>query len=818
MPENPACETPLTASAAVPPPPALAGRVLDGEECRAVIAHALDALFVVDAGGGLADVNPAACELVGGTRAQLLGAPVARYFEPVPIPGLPGEPASGWSRDPADGFHPVECVVHCVDGSRRYADVRTRAHFLPGLHLCVARDRTEHKLAVAAIQQADQLCSRLIETTGTGYVILDRSGGVVDANAEYVRLTGLGSLDDLLGRHPHEWTAAGDRGRLAAGFDACWQRGSVRSLEVDFVGPAGGRVPVEINASLLGEGEDARMVSLCRDLTGRLQPQQELPAVLELEYCAILEHADPDRASLILRATVGWPADAVGQSVATTDPAFATGYALHARMPVTFENLDAETRFQAMPGLREAGVVSGLSVSISDEHGQFGLLAAHCKRPRRFTADDTHFLQSVANVLATAGERRRAEETVRRAQLGAVQANNAKIDFLSRMSHELRTPLNAILGFSQLLEIERLNGGQRESVEQITRAGRHLLELVNEVLDISRIDSGNIALVPEPLSAGELWSEAVDLIRPLADARGIVIVSDPAADQEPCYVLADRQRLRQVLLNLLSNAVKYNRPAGTVTLGAGPSPDARHVRLSVTDTGIGIPAENLPRLFTPFERLGAENTDVEGSGMGLALSKRLVEAQGGEMGVGSRPGTGSTFWIDLPVAAAPLHDGQTPSLLDELIHTRLFEDDEEEPKTVPAAPDPAAAPRQRVILHIEDNEPNQRLIEMLLAQRPSLRLLTASRGREGFALAQKHHPDLILLDVHLPDTSGENVLHDLRADEGTRDVPVVIVSADAASIRHSQLHANGADNYLLKPFNVTQFLKILDQYLLKSAA
>ena len=875
MPENPARETPLTASTPIPPP-TLAGRVLDGEECRAVIAHAPDAIFVVDAGGQLADVNPAACELVGGTHEQLLGAPVERYFEPVLAPGLQGKRGNGWSRCFADGFHTVECVVHCADGSRRYADVRARANFLPGLHLCTARDCTEHRRAVAAIQQADQLCSSLIENTGTGYVILDRRGGVVDANAEYGRLTGRGSLDDLLGRHPREWTAPGDRGRLSVGFDACWQRGAVRGLEIDFIDPGGGRVPVEINASILGEGEDARMVSLCRDITGRLQTQQELhavrveletlvqnrtaeldaataqlrsrarqqesvaelgrhalagasieevmdeavravAAVLELEDCTILEHADPERDELVLRATFGGPADRVGQAVATTDPAFAAGYALQTRVPVTFENLDAETRFQAMPGTREAGVVSGLSVSIGGEHRQFGLLAARCQRPRRFTADDTHFLQSVANVLATAIERRRAEETVRQAQLGAVQANNSKIDFLSRMSHELRTPLNAILGFSQLLEIERLNGGQRESVEQITRAGRHLLELVNEVLDISRIDSGHIALVPEPLSARELWSEAVDLIRPLADARGIVIQSDPAGTQQPHYVLADRQRLRQVLLNLLSNAVKYNRPAGTVTLGTGLSPDGRHVRLSVGDTGAGIPREDLPRLFTPFERLGAENTDVEGNGMGLALSKRLVEAQGGEMGVESRDGIGSTFWIDLPVAAAPLHEGETPSLLDELIHTRLFEDDEEEPMVVPVAPAPAAA-RQRIILHIEDNEPNQRLIEMLLSQRPSLRLLTASRGGEGLALARKHHPDLILLDVHLPDTSGENVLHDLRADAGTRDVPVVIVSADAASIRHSQLHANGADNYLLKPFNVTQFVKILDEYLLKSAA
>lgn len=863
----------------------LAGRDLNGEECRAVIEHALDAIFVVDADGRLADVNPAACELVGAAQRVLLGAPVERYFEPIPIPGLPDSSGGGWGRYFSDGFHTVECLVHCADGSRRYADVRARANFLPGLHLCVARDSTEHKLAVEAIQQADQLCSSLIENTGTGYVIVDPHGGVVDANAEYVRLSGHACLDDIRGRHPREWTAAGDCGRLAAGFDACWQRGSLRNLEVDFANDEGLRVPVEINASILGEGDDARMVSLCRDITGRLQTQQELHAarvalenvvqnrtaeldaatgqlrsrarqqesvaelgrhalagaliedvmdetvhtvasVLELEYCAILEQADPERDDLILRATVGWPAEALGQVVATTDPAFAAGYALQAGAPVAFEDIDTETRFQSLPAMREAGVVSGLSVSIGNEYGQFGLLAARCKRRRLFTADDAHFLQSMANVLATAIERRRAEETVRRVQLGAVQANNAKIDFLSRMSHELRTPLNAILGFSQLLEIERLNDGQRESVEQITRAGRHLLELVNEVLDISRIDSGNIALVPEPLSVDELWSEAVDLIRPLADAREIRIFREPAvSDDSSQHVLADRQRLRQVLLNLLSNAVKYNSPAGTVTLRSGIAPDARHVRMSVTDTGVGIAAEYLPRLFTPFERLGAENTDVEGSGMGLALSKRLVEVQGGKMGVESAADAGSTFWIDLPIAAAPLYDG-TPSILEELIHAQLFEDEKD--RSVASAPTPRSTPdpalyspptlRQRVVLHIEDNEPNQRLIEMLLSQRPALRLLTASRGGEGLELAQKYHPDLILLDVHLPDTSGENVLHDLRADAGTRDVPVVIVSADAASIRHSQLHANGANSYLLKPFNVTQFLKILDEYVMQSAA
>ena len=540
--------------------------------------------------------------------------------------------------------------------------------------------------------------------------------------------------------------------------------------------------------------------------------------VLDLEYCAVLEQPDPTRDELVLRATVGWPTSTLGEVVATTDPTFAFGYALHQPGPVTFEDIDAETRFQSSPGMREAGVLSGATAPIRDEYMLFGLLAARCLRRRRFTADDAHFLQSVANVLAAAIERRRAEETVRAAQLGAVQANNAKIDFLSRMSHELRTPLNAILGFSQLLGIERLNDGQRESVEQITRAGRHLLELVNEVLDISRIDSGNIALVPEPLSVAELWSEATDLIRPLADKRGVTVTIEPAAGH---HVLADRQRLRQVLLNLLSNAVKYNRAAGRVTLHAGIAPDDRHLRLSVTDTGRGITPEHLPLLFTPFERLGAENTDVEGSGIGLALARRLVEAMGGTVGVESTVGTGSTFWIDLPVAAAPLDTDTAPSLLDELIHARLFEDDEPDAAPAPGSlaltpPSPAKheAARQQLVLHIED----QRLIEMLLSQRPSLRLLTASRGGEGLQLAQKYRPDLILLDVHLPDTSGEDVLQDLRAGQDTRDVPVVIVSADAASIKHHQLHAIGANNYLLKPFNVRQFLEILDEYLVRDAA
>ena len=866
----------MTENAAVPPAAADAATLY-----RGVFDHVPDAVFLFDDRRRFVDANPAACLLIGGTRDRIVGAMVADHLCAAPAPDLP-DLETRWKQFLDEGHRVAECVVTCADGAPRLAEVRARANFLPGLHLCVAHDITLRKLTEEGIRRAEELYRTLIETNNTGYAITDTAGHVLDANAEYVRLAGGTTLDELAGRHPREWTAPEDRGRLGAGLTACAARGSVRGLEVDFVDGAGHRVPVEINASLVGEGENARLLSLCRDITGRLQTQQELHCarvelenlvqnrtaeleaataqlrsrarqqesvaelgrsalagasieevmdsavrtvaeVLNLEYCAVLEQPDPESDALVLRATVGWPAAVIGEVVATTDPVFATGYALHQPGPVTFEDIDAEARFQRSAGMHDAGVLSGATASIRDEHTLFGLLVARCLRRRRFTADDAHFLQSVANVLAAATARRLAEETVRQAQLGAVQANNAKIDFLSRMSHELRTPLNAILGFSQLLEIERLNDGQRESVEQIRRAGRHLLELVNEVLDISRIDSGNIALVPEPLSVGELWNEAADLIRPLADRRAVTIQIESANQH---HVLADRQRLRQVLLNLLSNAVKYNREGGSVTLRAGFAPDDRHLRLSVTDTGEGIAPEHLPLLFTPFERLGAENTEVEGSGIGLALARRLVEAMGGTIGTESKVGVGSTFWLDLPVAAAPLDTDIAPSLLDELIHARLFEDEEPD-ATEPAEPPPvlAALPvpgkeaaRQRLVLHIEDNEPNQRLIEMLLSQRPSLRLLTASRGGEGLELAQKYHPDLILLDVHLPDTSGEDVLQDLRADAGTRDVPVVIVSADAASIRHHQLHAIGANNYLLKPFNVRQFLQILDEYLVRDAA
>ena len=396
--------------------------------------------------------------------------------------------------------------------------------------------------------------------------------------------------------------------------------------------------------------------------------------------------------------------------------------------------------------------------------------------------------------------RRRTEEALQLATREAESANLAKSDFLSRMSHELRTPLNAILGFAQLLEMDALGEEQQDSVEHILKAGRHLLTLINEVLDIARIEAGRLALSLEPVNVAEIVREAHALISPLAAGRTVHLDGDAAdngGDAGGCdqYILADRQRIKQVLLNLLSNAVKYTRPGDTIVLACWEGAPGR-LRIAVRDTGPGIAADKLDRLFTPFERLGAEQTGVEGTGIGLALSMRLVEAMGGTIEVRSTVDPvdhGSVFTVELPLANAPV--------------ARL------EPARASADIPMIEPATTRTVLYIEDNLPNLQLIERILAARRGVTLLSALQGRLGLELAHLHLPDLILLDLHLPDISGTEVLRRLRDDPATRDIPVVVISADATSGQIDRLTSAGAYAYLTKPFDVRQLLGIVDDIL-----
>jgi PAS domain S-box-containing protein len=393
-------------------------------------------------------------------------------------------------------------------------------------------------------------------------------------------------------------------------------------------------------------------------------------------------------------------------------------------------------------------------------------------------------------------DRARIEKALREAKEEADRANHAKSDFLSRMSHELRTPLNSILGFGQLLDRQSPTETQRPRIRYILSAGRHLLNLINEVLDISRIEAGTLQLSMEPVCLEEAIGEALDLMRPLAAERTIVLASNCSLDTAT-YVLADRQRLKQVLLNLLTNAVKYTAVKGCVTVSFADS-GKDLTRISVRDTGAGIPVDKLARLFTPFERLGAERSTVEGTGLGLALCQRLVHAMKGAIGVNSTLGHGSTFWLDLPHAQSPL---QTLSV------TRG-----------PSAAEPPIAEESRRILYIEDNFSNVTLVDQMLAERPALELMTAMQGRVGLELARQHSPDLVLLDLHLPDMPGWQVLAQLKADQLTRDIPVVVISADATSPQIKRLLSAGARAYLTKPLDIAEFFRVIEDALTPAMA
>ncbi|HAR00417.1 MAG TPA: hypothetical protein DCR61_13815 [Verrucomicrobiales bacterium] len=370
----------------------------------------------------------------------------------------------------------------------------------------------------------------------------------------------------------------------------------------------------------------------------------------------------------------------------------------------------------------------------------------------------------------------------------AEAANQAKIEFLSRMSHELRTPLNSIIGFSKLLKMSGLSERDTQNANRVHIAGNHLLALVDEILDISRIESSELHLNFESINIDELLSDVEGILKPIALQNEIGILRTKP-EESLLSVYSDRQRLQQIMLNLLSNAIKYNRDQGLVNLSAHRVD--RLVRIEVRDTGFGVPAEKIHRLFIPFDRLDVQQKkgDTQGTGLGLSITKRLVNALGGELIVRSKVGEGSLFVVELPSSNEPPVTSQ---------RTIAIESGEQLSTLT--------------ILYIEDDAGSMALVEEVLGNRPTVNLMTASKAKRGIDLALEHQPDLIFLDFNLPDLNGDEVLARLKMDPLTRKIPVYMLSADAMDAQIERLKSLGAAGYLTKPLDIKYFLQVLDGY------
>jgi PAS domain S-box-containing protein len=387
--------------------------------------------------------------------------------------------------------------------------------------------------------------------------------------------------------------------------------------------------------------------------------------------------------------------------------------------------------------------------------------------------------------------RKRVESELKKAMAAADQANRAKSDFLSSMSHELRTPLNAILGFAQLLETgaPAPTPTQKRNIEQILKAGWYLLELINEVLDLALIESGRLTLSNEPVSLAEVLTECRAMIEPQARSRGIGMTFPQFHVAR--FITADRTRVKQVLINLLFNAIKYNRPNGTVVVEAAAVASSS-IRISVRDTGIGLPPEHIDQLFQPFNRLGKEASSEEGSGIGLVVTKRLVDLMGGTIGVVSTLGQGSVFWVEFKTANAPQF---TVPLSD--------------PATIARPKVPDGTPL-RTLLYVEDNPANLELVGQLIGRRTDLNMLSAADGLLGVEYARACVPEVILMDINLPGMSGIEAMKILRADPITAHIPIIALSANAVPRDIERALEAGFFNYITKPIKVSEFMDALD--------
>ena len=629
---------------------------------------------------------------------------------------------------------------------------------------------------------ADQteLQRQLLRTTHQGYWFIDTEGRTTDLNPAMCHLLGR-EREQVIGRHAREFFDEAGRGVLERELGRR-RRGATGAYEIDIVRPDGSHVHCLNNATPLfaSDGSPVGSVGLWTDITQQKRTEQSLRTHAWLVN-AITEPVSligEDRAYLMVNdawcaATGIAREDALGRPVAQVMGMrrFSPGHASALEECFT-SGRPRRVRFEV------------------EMQGRGRRLLETLYYPYHDAASGIRCVGALSQDVTLAAQ---AQDALVEARDEAQRANRAKSQFLAQMSHELRTPMNAIVGFGQLLENDprhALPAHQHRYVQEVLRAARHLLGLMNELLDLGRIEAGNLTVECMPVPLAAMVDECLALVRPLAQSREIEVQASVSATDA---VMADPMRLRQVLLNLLGNAVKYNRAGGQVRVRTRR--EGGDLVLAVEDTGPGLEPHQLARLFQPFERLGAERGSVEGTGIGLALSRRLVEAMDGRIGVDSEPGRGSVFWLALPAADAREHDDAQDTQPAELEVTG----------SVP-------------VLYIEDNPVNVALMEAMLERLGGIELRCAALPEEGLRMAAEAPPALILLDIQLPGMDGFEVLARLRARPATRAVPVVAVSANALPADIEAARLAGFDDYLTKPLQLPLLLGTVQRLLSRAAA
>jgi len=630
--------------------------------------------------------------------------------------------------------------------------------------------------------------SSLIECLPDGLLLVDHQGTINFANVPAEALFGYGH-GELLGQQlevllPERFRAAHMASRTEYfGEPRTRHMGS----ELKLVGRKkdGREFMADVSLSTLDGGENALVIAVVRDVSDRVEADALKDRNAELEERLNVRAAELERFftvsidMLCIANSDGYfkrLSPAFSQSLGWTVEEMLTRPFMDFVHPDDVEATLAEVDRQVVAGER----VLQFENRYRHKDGSWRVLSW------KSVPEEGGYMYAVARDVT---EEQEIQVQLRKAKAEADSANLAKSEFLSRMSHELRTPLNSVLGYAQLLDLRYDDPFVKEATRSILKAGKHLLQMIEEVLDLSRIESGTVAVSLEPVNLVEVLHHTAGLLQPMADGSGLKLSIEDRGCEE-MHVKADRQRLAQVLINILSNAIKYNRPGGQVLVRCVDHSDSR-CRIEISDTGKGIEPRDREHLFKAFQRFGDQN--VEGTGLGLVLSQRFVNLMGGTLDLSHSSPEGSTFYIELE-RAEPAFKQIMPEF------------------GAASAPAPWAR-RSGTVLYIEDNLSNMRLLETLFADWKDLTLIPAIQGLVGLEMAREHHPDLILLDLNLPDIPGEKVLERLKSDPGTKSIPVVVLSADATSRQIKALREGGAAEYLTKPLDLHRLFAVLEEFL-----